>query len=43
MEFFSGAGRTFVYFDPSNVTLRGKAYVAQPEYNNIHHACATDR
>jgi hypothetical protein len=32
---------TAVYFDPSNVTLNGKAYVAQPEYNNAQHACTT--
>ncbi len=32
---------TNVYFDPSNVTLNGKAYVAQPEYNNTAHACTT--
>jgi hypothetical protein len=32
---------TAVYFDPSNVTLNGKAYVAQPEYSNAQHACAT--
>jgi hypothetical protein len=30
-----------VYFDPSNVTLNGKSYVAQPEYSNAQHACAT--
>jgi len=30
-----------VYFDPSNVTLNGKSYVAQPEYNNVRHACTT--
>jgi hypothetical protein len=32
---------TAVYFDPSDVTLNGKAYVAQPEYNNARHACTT--
>jgi hypothetical protein len=32
---------TAVYFDPSNVTLNGKSYVAQPEYNNAQHACTT--
>jgi hypothetical protein len=32
---------TAVYFDPSNVTLNGKAYVAQPEYDNAQHACTT--
>ena len=32
---------TGVFFDPSNVTLNGKAYVAQPEYNNAQHACTT--
>jgi hypothetical protein len=32
---------TNVYFDPSNVTLNGKAYVAQPEYDNAAHACTT--
>jgi hypothetical protein len=30
-----------VYFDPSDVTLNGKSYVAQPEYNNAQHACTT--
>ena len=30
-----------VYFDPSDVTLNGKRYVAQPEYNNAQHACTT--
>lgn len=30
-----------VYFDPSNVTLNGHSYVAQPEYNNLQHACTT--
>ena len=30
-----------VYFDPSNLTLNGKSYVAQPEYNNAQHACTT--
>ena len=30
-----------VFFDPSNVTLNGKSYVAQPEYNNAQHACTT--
>jgi hypothetical protein len=29
------------FFDPSNVTLNGKSYVAQPEYNNAQHACTT--
>jgi hypothetical protein len=28
-------------FDPSDVTLNGKSYVAQPEYNNAQHACTT--
>jgi len=32
---------TAVYFDPSDVTLNGKSYVAQPEYNNAQHACTT--
>lgn len=30
-----------VYFDPSNVTLNGKSYAAQPEYSNAGHACLT--
>jgi hypothetical protein len=30
-----------VYFDPANVTLNGRPYVAQPEYNNSAHACTT--
>ena len=30
-----------VYFDPSDVTLNGKSYVAQPEYNNAQHSCTT--
>ena len=30
-----------VFFDPSNVTLNGKPYAAQPEYNNAAHACTT--
>lgn len=30
-----------VFFDPSNVTLNGKAYATQPEYNNAQHACTT--
>ena len=29
------------YFDPANVTLNGRPYVAQPEYNNSAHACTT--
>jgi hypothetical protein len=33
--------KTAVYFDPSDVTLNGKNYVAQPEYNNAQHACTT--
>jgi len=32
---------TAVYFDPGDVTLNGKSYVAQPEYNNNQHACTT--
>jgi hypothetical protein len=32
---------TAVYFDPSDVTLNGKPYVAQPEYDNSAHACTT--
>jgi hypothetical protein len=28
-------------FDPSDVTLNGKSYVAQPEYNNAQHTCTT--
>jgi len=32
---------TAVFFDPSDVTLNGTKYVAQPEYNNHHHACTT--
>lgn len=30
-----------VFFDPSDVTLNGKAYIAQPEYDNLGHACTT--
>jgi hypothetical protein len=30
-----------VFFDPSDLTLNGKSYVAQPEYNNAQHACTT--
>jgi len=30
-----------VFFDPSDVTLNGKSYVAQPEYDNAQHACTT--
>jgi hypothetical protein len=30
-----------VYFDPSDIMLNGTKYVAQPEYNNRHHACTT--
>jgi hypothetical protein len=30
-----------VFFDPSDVMLNGKSYVAQPEYNNGQHACTT--
>jgi hypothetical protein len=30
---------TGVFFDPSNVTLDGRKYAAQPEYNNARHAC----
>ena len=33
--------RTGVFFDPSDVTLNGKSYVAQPEYDNAQHACTT--
>jgi len=33
--------KTAVFFDPSDVTLNGKNYAAQPEYNNIQHACTT--
>jgi len=32
---------TSVYFDLSNVTLNGKSYVAQPEYDNAQRACTT--
>jgi len=32
---------TTAFFDPSNVTLNGKKYAAQPEYNNASHACTT--
>jgi hypothetical protein len=32
---------TRVYFDPSNVTLNGRPYAIQPEYNNADHACTT--
>jgi len=30
-----------VFFDPSDVTLNGKSYAAQPEYDNAQHACTT--
>jgi hypothetical protein len=30
-----------VFLDPSNVTLNGRPYAAQPEYNNAAHACTT--
>jgi hypothetical protein len=30
-----------VFFDPSDVTLNGKSYAEQPEYNNAQHACTT--
>ncbi len=30
-----------IAFDPSNVTLNGKPYAIQPEYNNADHACTT--
>jgi hypothetical protein len=30
-----------VFFDPSDLTLNGKPYAAQPEYNNAAHACTT--
>lgn len=33
--------QTAVFFDPSDVTLNGKSYVAQPEYDNAQHACTT--
>lgn len=33
--------KTGVFFDPSHVTLNGKAYVAQPEYDNSAHGCTT--
>ena len=29
------------FFDPSDVSLNGKSYVAQPEYDNAQHACTT--
>ena len=38
--FYNDQGQ-IIAFDPSNVTLNGKAYVAQPEYNNALHACTT--
>ena len=38
--FYNNQGQ-IIAFDPSNVTLNGKAYVAQPEYNNNGHACTT--
>ena len=37
---FSNTG-AFLGFDPSDVTLNGKKYVAQPEYNNNSNACTT--
>ena len=32
---------TSAFFDPSNVTLDGKNYAVQPEYDNAQHACTT--
>lgn len=32
---------SIAYFDPSNVILNGHPYLAQPEYDNALHACAT--
>lgn len=32
---------TSVYFDPSDVTLNGKKYIIQPEYDNAQHGCST--
>ena len=32
--------QSVVYFDPSNVILNGRHYVAQPEYSNEQHACS---
>jgi hypothetical protein len=32
---------TTVFFDPSNVTLNGRNYIIQPEYDNAQHACTT--
>jgi hypothetical protein len=34
-------GSTTVYSDPSSVTLNGRQYAVQPEYNNAKHACTT--
>lgn len=38
--FYNNQGQ-ITAFDPSNVTLNGKPYVTQPEYNNAQHACTT--
>jgi len=35
------ASLMIIGFDPSNVTLNGKPYAIQPEYNNADHACTT--
>ena len=32
--------QSVVYFDPSNVILNGRRYLAQPEYSNDQHACS---
>lgn len=40
-RFADAQGVVSNYFDPSNVTLNGKAYAIQPEYNNAQSACTT--
>jgi hypothetical protein len=40
--FIPNGNKTLVFFDPSDVTLNGTKYVAQPEYNNANHACTTN-
>jgi hypothetical protein len=39
--FIPSGNSVAVYFDPSNITLNGHNYAAQPEYNNAQHACTT--
>ena len=44
MEFLSRSRKHFSgVFNPSSVTLNGKAYTAKSEYNNTQRACTTYR